>query len=504
MPSNTPLTDAALAAGYPYYIPQIAEKNAAVANQIGNNVQAAGSNLGALYNQFLTQGVPNAANQYQNQAALGAMTYSNPGTSYGYTAPEAAALEAFLKPNELNSSLVANQNISLMPLTKMALTQQEINDRQALGAATGAEGAKQALEMQQRALNAPAVSGMLNPGNIGNMAITNQNLQQGQLGSTMGLFNATKNLSSETQQRALEEYNQGFGTTKSPEILTRPATLQGPYSPADENKAIRVGDTIIQASPIAAQYQVASAQTPQNRQALRAVATEVSKLSPADFATTSNKLDAAIQNLVSVVGPEQGGMINQAKSTYATTPNIDNARAYVASLMGVDGNSQIDQADINKIVTQNKDGSVNFSPGALKSYLQTKERNLDNNVYRNIVAQDTIGNLQQNYDQSPQKPGLNNFGSYVENNALQLSKKVNNMASGYKMPGSPNQIIGRNDKGEMEGVNIAEFYATLRAQGFTDDQIRDKIKKYAVPPKDYIASQKNESSVINSNLKSAL
>lgn len=490
MPGNTPLTDMALASGSPYFIPEMANENANIANQIGGNIQNLGSGLGQLYSQFLNQGVPNVASQYQNQAALGSMAYANPGTSYGYTAPEGAALEALLKPNELNSYLVANQNISQMPLTKMAMAQQEINDRQAQGAATGMGGTLGALEMQQRALNAPAVTGILNPSNIGNIAAQNQVLQQGQLANTMGLFNATKNLSPETQQKALDEYNSSFGTTKSPEILANPSRLQGPYSPSDENQAIRVGDTIAQASPIAAQYQVAAAQTPQNRQTLNATASAISQLSPSDFATTSNKLDAVIQNLASVVGPEQAGVINKAKSTYATAPNIDNARAYAASLMGVDGNSQIDQSDINKIVTQNKDGSVNFSPGALKTYLQTKERNLDNSIYRNIISQDTIGNLQQNYDQSPQKPGLNNFGSYVENNALQMAKKVDNMTNGYKVPGSSNQILVKNSKGTVVPMSQAEWYAAYRRQGLNDAEIRDQLRQFGEPTKVYMTKQK--------------
>lgn len=490
MASNTPLTDAAMASINPYGIPQIANNNAAMANQISGNVQSAGSNLGNLYNKFLSQTVPNAANQYQDQAALSAQAYADPGTAYGYTAPAGAALEALLKPNQVSSYLVANQNPSHMPLTKMALLQQEINDRQAMGAATGMVGTQGALEMQQHAMNAPVVSGLLNPQNVGNIGAQNQQLQQGQLQNTMGVRAATAGLAPGSQQKAIEQYNKNFGLTPSPEILTNPSDLKGPYSTSDKNTAIRVGDTITQASPIAAQYQVQAAQTPQNRQTLNAAVSAVGQLSPTDFATTSNKWDAVIGNLAQVVGPAQSGVISQARNTYMTNANIDNAKAYAAALMGVDGNSQISPADINKVVTQNKDGSINFSPGALQSYLQTKSRNLDNNVYRNLVAQDALSNLQQNFNQSPQKPGLNNFGSYVENQALPMAQKVNNMTSAYKYPGSANQIIVTNSQGVPMIMNQADWYAAYRKQGLTDAQISQQLKQNGVTTKQYNATQK--------------
>ena len=460
---------------------------AQIVSQIGAisalNAAQAQPGLGASYNNYVQNQMPANAQRYQDATTLGGISYANPGTSYGYSAPSAAMVEAMYRKPTVSSNLVTSVQPSMVPLAAMAATQTALNDRQAQGAAMMAQGIEGANKMQFQGYNSPLNQELMNPNNAINAAVTTAGLQNNQFDLMNKNYAMSKEFAPGVGQQIIDANAQNLTLQRPPEVLTKPQPLQGDYLSSDRNNQIRVGDTIKAATPMVAQYQQVASQAPVNMSRYSELSGAINKLAPGNSISTSSGWDALKGQAAKVLSTPEMQQLQTAQSAYQANPNPETVRSYLGALIGVDGATQLSDADINKMATphKNNDGvttSYTFSNPNIQQFIARRGQNENINITKDWIAQDTYGNLQQNASGSPAREGLTDFSAYVNNRAIPLQAKINNLTGKFT---DDSGFVHYHDGTQDVSMPSSLFYLRARKRGDSDKDIAAQLGAFGIP-----------------------
>lgn len=471
----------------PYNIPQQADLNAAQAAYLAQQVINGAGGLGGAYNQFVQRQVPQAADQFRNQAALAALAYTNPGTSYGYTIPTAAAIDKLWQPNRLESTLVANQNNSLIPLAAMAAAQQAIQDRQAQGAALSMQGIQGATEMQQRALNAPISQALVDPSTVGDAALQNQALQQGQYELAKNVENTVQSLPQDIGVQLVQQRTKEFGAQPAPLFTAQPSQqmykqLGIDASDIDQSGQNKMINQLPQISQLVGQARQdvgnSTIVKPRVQDALSSFNTLMKNSNGAP--TTSNALDWLKGGLAQSLGDTGGGAVSSAATQYSNQANQANALALVNAITSATGDT--DPSALQRILPHpDNNGNVVISPQAIQSYLKSRVENLDRAPYAEYTSQQLFNQATPIVKNYIGAPGLIDPKSTAYKQAAQMQKEAEAITKPYTQSNGMVKVwIDKDDK-QTGSIPVSDFYIQAKQQGMNAVDIKRLLNQVGVP-----------------------